>query len=342
MIEIPSTLEALLNEAKTAIEAASDAVMLERVKSAYLGKKSLLTDYLKTLSTLSSEDRPRLGQQVNAVKTELQTLIKARFELLAHAAVEKQLAGETLDVTLPGRGESVGNLHPVTQTASFIENFFSLRGFQTKTGPEIETDYYNFTALNVPEHHPARAMHDTFYFGDGRLLRTHTSNIQIRTMEVEPPPLRIVSLGRVYRCDSDVTHTPMFHQLEGLVVEENATFSDLKGLLNSFLTTFFDDLDLKTRFRPSYFPFTEPSAEVDVACVLCKGAGCRVCKETGWLEVLGCGIVHPHVFKQVGIDADRFTGYAFGVGLDRLTMLRYRIPDLRLLFESDIRFLQQF
>ncbi len=335
-------LTTLLEEAKTAILAANNSLELERVKSSYLGKKSLLTDCLKGLGQLSPDQRPHFGQKVNEIKTELQTLIKERFATLATLEIERKLASETVDVTLLGRGERVGNLHPVTKTRQIIEQFFILRGFQFKEGPEIETDYYNFTALNVPLHHPARAMHDTFYFADGSLLRTHTSNVQIRTMEVEQPPLRIISSGRVYRCDSDMTHTPMFHQLEGLVVEEGASFAALKGLLHDFLRSFFDHADLNIRFRPSYFPFTEPSAEVDVACVLCDGLGCRVCKESGWLEVLGCGMVHPNVFSHVNIDPERFTGYAFGVGLDRLAMLRYGIPDLRLLFENDIRFLAQF
>ena len=335
-------LETLLDEAKNLILAADTPIDLERVKSTYLGKKSLLTDCLKTLGQLSPEERPRVGQRINEIKTQLQEAIKIRFDMLSALAVEKKLANEAVDITLPGRGEAIGSLHPVTKTRQIIEQFFVLRGFQFKQGPEIETDYYNFTALNVPEHHPARAMHDTFYFADGRLLRTHTSNVQIRAMETEKPPLRVIASGRVYRCDSDMTHTPMFHQLEGLVVEEGATFAALKGLLHRFLREFFEDDDLPIRFRPSYFPFTEPSAEVDVACVLCAGKGCRVCKESGWLEVLGCGMVHPNVFKHVGIDAEQFTGYAFGVGLDRLAMLRYGIPDLRLLFENDIRFLQQF
>lgn len=335
-------LNNLLARAKSEIQQAKTALELDRIKSTYLGKKSLLTDCLKKVSELPSEERPKMGQQVNAVKTELQQCIKAHFEQLAEQQVAHQLSNETVDITLPGRGERQGSFHPVTQTRQWIENFFALRGFTLKSGPEIETEYYNFTALNIPESHPARAMHDTFYFADGRLLRTHTSNVQIRTMEVSKPPLRVIALGRVYRCDSDVTHTPMFHQLEGLVVEEGATFAALKGMLDAFLKAFFEAPDLKTRFRPSYFPFTEPSAEVDVACVLCAGKGCRVCKETGWLEVLGCGMVHPQVFRQVKIDPDRFTGYAFGVGLDRLAMLRYGIPDLRLLFENDQRFLGTF
>jgi len=336
------TLENLFNEAKVAISQTGTSLDLERVKSTYLGKKSALTDCLKSLNQLSPEERPRVGQFVNQIKTELQDAIKARFETLAALEVQKKLESERVDVTLPGRGEAIGSLHPLTQTRQIIEQFFVLRGFQFKSGPEIETDYYNFTALNIPEHHPARAMHDTFYFDDGRLLRTHTSTVQIHTMEVEKPPLRIIASGRVYRYESDMTHTPMFHQLEGLVVEEGATFAILKGLLHRFLREFFNNQDLPIRFRPSYFPFTEPSAEVDVACVLCEGRGCRICKESGWLEVLGCGMVHPNVFKHVGIDAETFTGYAFGIGLDRLAMLRYGIPDLRMLFENDIRFLEQF
>lgn len=337
-----NALETLLTEAQTAIDQTMTLAELERIKAHYLGKKSPLTDALKGLGQLSPAERPQLGQRVNEIKTVLQAAIKVQFDQLSARAVAEKLAHETVDVTLPGRGESRGSAHPVTQTRRSMEDFFRLHGFSFRSGPEIETDYYNFTALNVPEHHPARAMHDTFYFGDGRLLRTHTSNVQIRTLEQESPPIRIIASGRVYRCDSDMTHTPMFHQLEGLVIEADATFAALKGLLHAFLRCFFVNENLVIRFRPSYFPFTEPSAEVDIACVLCNGSGCRVCKATGWLEVLGCGMVHPNVLKKADIDPDQFTGYAFGVGLDRLAMLRYGINDLRVLFENDVRFLQQF
>jgi len=247
-----------------------------------------------------------------------------------------------VDVTLPGRGQHNGGLHPVTRTMQRIESLFSQLGFSVEEGPEIEDDFHNFEALNIPEHHPARAMHDTFYFDANTLLRTHTSPVQVRHMEKEQPPLRIIAPGRVYRCDSDLTHTPMFHQIEGLLVDENVSFADLMGTLSDFLKLFFENEDLKTRFRPSYFPFTEPSSEVDIQCVMCAGEGCRVCGHTGWLEVLGCGMVHPKVFESVNIDNEKFTGYAFGMGVERLAMLRYGVNDLRLFFENDIKFLQQF
>ncbi|HSH48244.1 MAG TPA: phenylalanine--tRNA ligase subunit alpha, partial [Halomonas sp.] len=246
------------------------------------------------------------------------------------------------DVTLPGRGQASGGLHPVTRTLERIEGLFTRIGFAVATGPEIEDDYHNFEALNIPAHHPARGMADTFYFDATRLLRTHTSPVQVRTMQAQSPPIRIVCPGRVYRSDSDLTHTPMFHQVEGLLVDENISFADLKGTLEDFLHAFFERDDLSVRFRPSYFPFTEPSAEVDIECVMCAGQGCRVCSHTGWLEVLGCGMVHPAVFGHVGIDAERYTGFAFGMGAERLAMLRYGVNDLRLFFDNDLRFLRQF
>jgi phenylalanyl-tRNA synthetase alpha chain len=247
-----------------------------------------------------------------------------------------------VDVTLPGRALHSGGLHPVTQTMNRIQKMFGKLGFDTAEGPEVEDDFHNFEALNIPAHHPARAMHDTFYFDDGQLLRTHTSPVQIRVLEHKAPPVRIIAPGRVYRCDSDITHTPMFHQVEGLLIDENVSFSDLKGTLEEFLKLFFEKDDLQTRFRPSYFPFTEPSMEADISCVMCGGSGCRVCGHSGWIEVLGCGMVHPEVFRHTGIDNDVFTGYAFGLGIERLAMLRYGVNDLRLFFENDLRFLQQF
>jgi phenylalanyl-tRNA synthetase alpha chain len=307
----------------------------------YLGKKGALTEYLKQLGSLPPEERPKVGQAVNEAKRTLTADIETRRASLEAVAIGARLAAETIDVTLPGRGVRPGGLHPVTRTMQRIEELFVQVGFEVAEGPEIEDDYHNFGALNIPESHPARAMHDTFYFDAHTLLRTHTSPVQIRIMEHEAPPLRIIAPGRVYRCDSDVTHTPMFTQVEGLLVDEQVSFTDLKGMLDDFFAQFFER-DLKVRFRPSFFPFTEPSAEVDIECVICAGAGCRVCKQSGWLEVAGCGMVHPNVFTNVGIDNERYTGYAFGMGVERLTMLRYGVNDLRLFFENDLRFLRQF
>lgn len=334
-------LQQLIEEAKSAIADAADNAALDHVRVEYLGKKGLLTNLLKSLVDLSPEERPKVGQAVNIAKQEIHGFINDRKNYLETEKLAARLADETVDVTLPGRRVPRGGLHPVTRTRQRIEAFFSQMGFSIVEGPEIETDFYNFEALNIPGHHPARAMHDTFYFGDGTLLRTHTSPVQIRTMEQQQPPLRLIAPGRVYRCDSDVTHTPMFHQVEGLYVDENVSFAELKGILKAFFAHFFEK-DLAMRFRPSYFPFTEPSAEVDIACVLCEGQGCRVCKQTGWLEVLGCGMVHPNVLKAVNIDSEKYTGWAFGFGIDRIAMLRYGIDDLRILFENDLRFLQQF
>ena len=271
----------------------------------------------------------------------MQAAIEARREALARAQVERELAAGAIDVTLPGRGEQRGGLHPVTLARLRIEEIFRRAGFEVATGPEIEDDFHNFEALNFPPDHPARAMHDTFYFPDGRLLRTHTSPVQIRAMLSQGAPIAIIAPGRVYRCDSDMTHSPMFHQVEGLVVDENISFANLKAVLHGFLQAFFER-DLAMRLRPSYFPFTEPSAEVDMSCVFCAGQGCRICKHTGWLEIAGCGMVHPNVLMASGIDAERYTGYALGMGIDRLAMLRYGVSDLRLFFENDLRFLEQF
>ncbi|MFK8049149.1 MAG: phenylalanine--tRNA ligase subunit alpha [Halioglobus sp.] len=334
-------LDALADEAKAAISTAEDLATLEQLRVDYLGKKGRLTALLKGLGKLSDEERPAAGAQINVVKQELYEEIGTRKTLLDSAVVNAKLAEETIDVTLPGRGQSVGGIHPVTRTIERMEDFFSAIGFEVVEGPEIEDDYHNFEALNIPAHHPARAMHDTFYIDETTVLRTHTSPVQVRVMESEQPPLRIICPGRVYRCDSDLTHTPMFHQVEGLLIDEHSSFADLKGVVEEFLRVFFER-ELEVRFRPSYFPFTEPSAEVDIQCVNCGGAGCRVCSQTGWLEVMGCGMVHPKVFEYSNIDTEKYSGFAFGMGVERLAMLRYGVNDLRLYFDNDLRFLEQF
>jgi len=335
-------LEQLLDEAQASVEAATDLRALDEVRVRYLGKSGVFTAQLKQLGKLPKEERPAAGQAINRAKQALQQAIEARRQALEAAALAERLAAERIDVTLPGRGPGRGGLHPVTRTMRRIQEIFGGAGFQVAEGPEIEDDFHNFEALNIPAHHPARAMHDTFYFDDGLLLRTHTSPVQIRVMKDAEPPLKVIAPGRVYRCDSDLTHTPMFHQVEGFMVDEQVTFADLKGILIAFLHAFFEREDLDVRFRPSYFPFTEPSAEVDIQCVMCSGEGCRVCSGTGWLEVLGCGMIHPEVMGHVGIDSERYTGYAFGMGVERLAMLRYGVNDLRLFFENDLRFLRQF
>ncbi len=334
-------IEELTGEASQAIASAADLQALDVVRVRYLGKSGLLTEQLKSLGSLSKEERPKAGQAINQAKRELQQKIESRKSDLDQAALAQRLASEKVDVTLPGRGLGSGGLHPVTRTMERIERLFANAGFTVEQGPEIEDDFHNFEALNIPAHHPARAMHDTFYFDAHKLLRTHTSPVQIRVMEASKPPLKIIAPGRVYRCDSDITHTPMFHQVEGFLVDDNVSFADLKGVIYDFLSNFFER-ELQVRFRPSYFPFTEPSAEVDIECVMCSGKGCRVCSHTGWLEVLGCGMIHPEVFRHVGIDSEAFSGYAFGMGVERLTMLRYGVNDLRLFFENDLRFLKQF
>ncbi len=334
-------LEPLANQAKAAIAAAEDGSALEQLRVDYLGKKGRITALLKGLGKLSAEERPKAGALVNVVKQELQELIGVRKATLDSAAVEAQLAAQTIDVTLPGRGQSTGGIHPVTRTMERMEDFFTAIGFDVVEGPEIEDDYHNFEALNIPAHHPARAMHDTFYVDEHTVLRTHTSPVQVRVMESQEPPLRIICPGRVYRCDSDLTHTPMFHQVEGLLIDEHSSFADLKGLIEDFLRVFFER-ELQVRFRPSYFPFTEPSAEVDIQCVNCGGDGCRVCSHTGWLEIMGCGMVHPKVFEYSNIDTEKYSGFAFGMGVERLAMLRYGVNDLRLFFDNDLRFLEQF
>lgn len=334
-------LEPLAAEARTKIEAADDGATLEQLRVDYLGKKGQITALLKGLGKLSAEERPEAGAKINVVKQELQALIGERKQALESAAVEARLAAETIDVTLPGRGQSTGGIHPITRTIERIEDFFSSIGFDIVEGPEIEDDYHNFEALNIPEKHPARAMHDTFYVDEHTVLRTHTSPLQVRVMENERPPLRVICPGRVYRCDSDLTHTPMFHQVEGLLIDEHSSLADLKGLLEEFLQVFFEKKSA-VRFRPSYFPFTEPSAEVDIQCVICDGDGCRVCSHTGWIEILGCGMVHPRVFQYSNIDPEKYSGFAFGMGVERLAMLRYGVNDLRLFFDNDLRFLEQF
>lgn len=336
------SLENIKAEAVVAIEAASDIAALEELRVSYLGKRGALTGLLKNLGQLSAEERPKAGAEINAVKQQLNEQLNARKASLQGAALAAQLAEEAIDVTLPGRRAETGSLHPITRTIQRMETFFSSMGFEVVEGPEIEDDYHNFEALNIPAHHPARAMHDTFYVDDTHVLRTHTSGVQVRTMEAQQPPIRVICPGRVYRCDSDLTHSPMFHQVEGLLIDETSNFGHLKGLLEDFLQAFFERDDLSVRLRPSYFPFTEPSAEVDIQCVKCSGAGCRVCSHTGWIEVLGCGMVNPKVLEMSGIDPDKYRGFAFGMGVERLSMLRYGIGDLRLNFDNDLRFLAQF
>ena len=335
-------LDNLKAEATAAIESAEDSAALEKLRVEWLGKKGRVTDLLKSLGQLAADERPKVGAEINAVKQLLNEQIGERKEALQQAAIAAQLAAESLDVTLPGRREDLGALHPITRTIDRMAAYFAALGFEVVEGPEIEDDYHNFEALNIPAHHPARAMHDTFYIDDTHVLRTHTSGVQVRTMETREPPLRVICPGRVYRCDSDLTHSPMFHQVEGLLIDENVSFGQLKGIIQDFLHAFFEQDALAVRFRPSYFPFTEPSAEVDIQCVKCAGEGCRICSGTGWLEVMGCGMVHPRVLEMSGVDTERFQGFAFGMGVERLAMLRYGIGDLRLNFENDLRFLAQF
>jgi phenylalanyl-tRNA synthetase alpha chain len=331
----------LQQEALTAIEQASNVTVLEAIRVDFLGKKGKLTELLKGLVHLSAEDKPKMGQLVHLVKREISAGIEHKLLQLKDDALQRRLVEEHIDVTLTGRNIRPGSLHPVSQVKRRVNDYFSQLGFDIIDGPEVETEFYNFEALNIPSHHPARAMHDTFYFGDGRLLRTHTSPVQIRTMEQRMPPFRLIAPGRVYRCDSDLTHTPMFHQVEGLLIDQHATLSGLKGVLQDFFATFFGR-ELAIRFRPSYFPFTEPSAEVDIECTRCDGKGCRLCQHTGWLEVLGCGMVHPNVLRAVNLSPDDYQGWAFGMGIDRLAMLYYGVDDLRLMFENDLTFLKQF
>jgi phenylalanyl-tRNA synthetase alpha chain len=334
-------LSALVARALADIDASADLTALEAVRVRVLGKKGLLTEQLKGLGALSAAERPAAGQQINEAKAAIHAALEMRRIRLEQADLERELASGRIDVTLPGRGQETGSMHPVTRTRLRIENIFAQAGFQVAAGPEVEDDFHNFEALNMPKDHPARGMHDTFYFPDGRLLRTHTSPVQIRAMRATPAPLAVIAPGRVYRIDSDATHSPMFHQVEGICIGENVSFANLKAMLHTFVERFFEQ-PLGMRMRPSYFPFTEPSAEVDIECVFCHGAGCRVCKQTGWLEILGCGMVHPNVLAAAGLDAEVWQGYAFGMGIDRLAMLRYGVNDLRLFFENDLQFLKQF
>lgn len=335
-------LDNILNQALELFNGIEDPDELEQAKARYLGKGGAITELLKGLGRLDPDARRESGARINKVKEAIESSLSARREAIRLARLEKQLAEESLDVTLPGRGQGVGGIHPVTRTLERVQQIFHSIGFSSVSGPEIETDFFNFTALNIPEDHPARAMHDTFYVDEDHLLRTHTSPIQIHYMQEHRPPVKIIAPGRVYRVDSDATHSPMFHQVEGLWVDEEVNFTHLKGVVSDFLQRFFERGELKVRFRPSFFPFTEPSAEIDMGCVFCESAGCRVCSHTGWLEVGGCGMVHPNVLKHVGYDSEKYLGFAFGMGLDRLAMLKYGVNDLRLFFSNDIRFLNQF
>ncbi len=326
-------LQELVSAALANVESAEGVQALDQVRVDYLGKKGQITALLKTLGKLSNEERPQAGAKINEAKQQVEAAISAKKSLLETAELNKKLASETVDITLPGRGQKTGGLHPVTRTLQRIESFFKSAGYNVEVGPEVEDNFHNFDALNIPAHHPARAMHDTFYFDAKTLLRTHTSPVQIRTMEKQEPPIRIICPGRVYRCDSDLTHTPMFHQVEGLLVDKNVSFADLKGTVQQFLRVFFEDEELNVRFRPSYFPFTEPSAEFDIQWAASK---------TGWLEVGGCGMVHPNVLTASGVDPEKYMGFAFGLGVERLAMLRYGVSDLRMFFENDLKFLEQF
>jgi phenylalanyl-tRNA synthetase alpha chain len=334
-------LESLVEQALADVRASLDIPALEEVRVRLLGKKGLLTEQLKGLGKLPAAERPAAGQKINDAKSAVQSALELRREELDVETLNAELARGAIDVTLPGRGQGHGSLHPITRARLRIEEIFTQAGFQIATGPEVEDDFHNFEALNIPRDHPARAMHDTFYFPDGRLLRTHTSPVQIRAMRARKPPMALIAPGRVYRNDSDMTHSPMFHQVEGIVVGEHVSFANLKSMLHTFVEHFFER-PLGMRLRPSYFPFTEPSAEVDIECVFCYGAGCRVCKQTGWLEILGCGMIHPNVLAAAGIDSEQWQGYAFGMGIERVAMLRYGVDDLRLFYENDVQFLKQF
>jgi phenylalanyl-tRNA synthetase alpha chain len=333
-------LRQLQAEAEAKLATLKDLKELEEIRVQFLGRKGLFTGLLRQLGQVSAEDRPRLGKLANKIKNELEQKINARKTELSGAGAGP--VGKKEDLSLPGRQMPFGRLHPVTQIMDQVCAIFVDLGFAVAEGPDVELDYYNFEALNIPQHHPARDMHDTFYISDSVLLRTHTSPMQIRAMEKAQPPLRIIAPGKVYRCDSDITHTPMFHQVEGFLVDHKVSFADLKGVLTVFCQKMFDQEDIRLRFRPSFFPFTEPSAEVDIGCVICRGDGCRVCKQTGWLEILGAGMIDPEVLKMVNYDPEEFTGFAFGVGIERIAMLKYGIDDIRLFYENDLRFLNQF
>jgi phenylalanyl-tRNA synthetase alpha chain len=335
---VENSIEEIEAKALQELAAAAGKDEIQELSVTYLGRKGKLTQFLRNISKLPPDKRPTAGQSANILKKRLEEEFKAAYEKMDTAEAQRV---EAIDVSLPGRPVPLGTLHPITQIIREICAIFQKLGFDIAEGPEVESDYYNFEALNIPKNHPARDMQDTFYVSDNIVLRTHTSPLQVRMMEKQKPPVRIVAPGKVYRCDSDITHTPMFHQVEGLLVDQNISFGDLKGVLTAFVQQMFDE-QTSLRFRPSFFPFTEPSAEVDILCVMCRGKGCRVCSQTGWLEVLGSGMVHPAVFENVGYDTDQYTGFAFGMGVERITMLKYGIDDIRKFFENDYRFLKQF
>ena len=337
MDDLLSLRQSFLSE----ISAVSEIAELQQLKARYTGRKGLVTAELKALSSVPPEQRPSFGKEVNELKDFVEQTISEKETSLKDAEKQKRLRSEKIDITLPGRRSCAGRFHPLNRVLEEIKDIFISMGFGIEEGPEIELDYYNFEALNIPKHHPARDMQDTFYVSDYVVLRTHTSSVQVRVMEKKKPPLKIIAPGKVYRCDADVSHTPMFHQVEGLMVDRDISFSHLKGVLEIFIHSFFGK-GTPVRFRPSYFPFTEPSAEVDMGCIFCSGKGCRICKTTGWLEVMGCGMVNPKVFEMSGYTADAYTGFAFGMGVERLTMLKYSIDDIRLFYENDLRFLRQF
>ena len=334
-------LEEIKIEAERELRAVSDETALQNIKAKFVGRKGVITEILKGMREVPESERPQMGQLVNDVKQFIEGLFDERFEEIREAKKKHILLNERVDITLPGRGFSLGAKHPITQVMEEMVAILERMGFEVAEGPEVELDYYNFEALNMPKDHPARDMQDTFYITDEIVLRTHTSPVQIRVMEEQKPPIKIIAPGKVYRCDSDVSHSPMFHQVEGLLVDERVTFGDLKGVLSEFVKLMFGP-QIGVRLRPSFFPFTEPSAEVDIKCVICEGKGCRVCKNSGWLEIGGCGMVDPEVFKSVNYDPERYTGFAFGMGVERIVMLKFGINDIRLFFENDIRFLKQF
>ena len=336
-------LERLLAEAKARIAACGSLADLDETRVHYLGKKGVLTLELQALGKLPAAERPAAGQRINQAKQALAEALDARKEILEQADLSARLSQESVDVSLPGRGQEAGGLHPVTRILERVQTLFERIGFRMETGPEIEDEFHNFDALNFKPDHPARAEMDTFYLkGRPFLLRTHTSPVQVRAMLKSGAPIRIIAAGRTYRHDYDMTHTPMFHQVEGLLVDEGVSMAHLRGVLTDFMQRFFEQDDLRTRFRPSYFPFVEPGAEMDISCIFCHGSGCRVCKQTGWLEVLGCGMVHPNVLKACRIDPERYSGWAFGIGVERLGMLRYGIDDIRMNYDNDLRYLRQF
>jgi phenylalanyl-tRNA synthetase alpha chain len=335
--DILSLKESFLNE----LQSVTTVAELQQLKIKYLGKKGIVTTKLKTLSSISPDMRPAFGKAVNEVKSSIEEAVKTTEGMLKQKEQKKRILSESIDVTLPGKATPLGRDHPIHKVLTDITGIFISMGFEVEEGPEVEHDYYNFEALNIPKDHSARDMQDTFYISDDVVLRTHTSPVQIRVMEKRKPPLKIIAPGKVYRCDADISHTPMFHQVEGFMVDNDISFSHLKGVLESFIHSYFTE-KTQVRFRPSYFPFTEPSAEVDIGCHLCSGKGCRVCKHTGWIEILGAGVINPRVFEIVGYDPEAYSGFAFGMGVERIAMLKYAIDDIRLFFENDLRFLRQF